>query len=535
MPKPRERKAPEAPEDLAELQRRLDELEANKRALERRNRELVLENTLLRRELKMSPGSQSPLPRALMSHLLGVLKEWAGCFQQRRVYERARDLALGFLLNPGRNTLTQVLCTLGRSQEDWTADYRMFSERDYDPAALFVPVIHRSLEQDRRSAAFVAVALDDSSVRKTGKKNGSVRLIRSPLSPAFRANLEPRQRFLEAAVLVRPEGGKGPCRAIPAGFRDAPSAAKPSRKDSEASWAEYRVAQRAQRLGVQAAELAARVSGQIAQEGTSGKPVLWCVDGSLTNGTFVTSLEAGAQFIGRARKDSALYEAANRSEPGRRDSATGRVYGERLPTPEAYRKDPQVPWQTCRVFAAQKGHWPRFKEIGPVLWRRGTKSRPLRLLVIEPLAYRPSRSRKVQYRWPAYLLTSDMTSPAGDLVQAYMDRWEIEPMFRDQKTTLGLGEAQVWSSASVERVPSFVAAVHGVLLVGSLAAFGPRRTGAYGVRAKWRNDKRLRPSLTDLRTRMRREAWGLGDPPSCAWYPLTRSWFEGAVPSARGV
>lgn len=515
MPKPEKMGPEEEPEGLEALRRRLQELEAEKRDLERRNLELVLENTMLRRERKLAPAVGAEEVPTLMVSLRSVLAEWEGVFTQRRVYEMARDLALGFVLNVGRGTLTGVLCALGWAQKDWTRNYRLFSRRPYDSAALFVPVMRRCLEQDRRMARFVAVAVDDSSVRKTGKRIRSAHLLRAPLSEPYWPNLERRQRFVEAAALVRPEGEDGPCRAIPIGFCDAPPAGKPKRGAPAEEWAAYRRAQRRQALGRQAGELAETVASQFEAVGVPKKPVLWCVDGSLTNQTFLKALPSGTEFIGRVRKDSALYAPANANAAGCRDPVTSRVYGERLPTPEALGSDPGVAWQTCRVFAAQKEHWPEFKEIGPVLWQTGTKRRPLRLLVIEPLRYRPSRGARLQYRSPAYLLTSDLSSPAGDLIQAYMDRWEIETVFRDQKTGLGLGQAQVWSEASVACVPAFVVAAHGALLVASLEAFGPHRTEAYGVRPKWRNDVRLRPSLTDLRGRVRRETWGLGHPISC--------------------
>ena len=46
------------------------------------------------------------------------------------------------------------------------------------------------------------------------------------------------------------------------------------------------------------------------------------------------------------------------------------------------------------------------------------------------------------YRLPAFLPTTDLKSPAKQLLQIYFDRWRIEVNHRDEKYTLGVGQAQ---------------------------------------------------------------------------------------------
>ena len=508
--------------DLKELLRRNEELE-------RKNAELTVENViLLRRVILTENAPRHELPR-LTKRFLSILSEWSGCFSQHRVYERARDLALGFVLNTGRSTVTGAISALGQQFEDWSANYRLFSEGTYSSEDLFLPVFRGGVAHDRRESGHIAVALDDSSVRKTGKKIASARILRAPLSLPYWPNLERRQRFVEASVLIRPEGREGQCRAIPIGFWDAPPAAKPRRSAGEEVWAQYRLAQRKQSLGRQAASLARLIVAQRETLSTpSNKPLLFCVDGSMMNSGFLRGLSAGSLYIGRARKDAALFAPASETAIGKRDPITGRVYGNRLPTPESIRKDAQIPWRETRVYAAQKTHTVRFKEMGPVLWRKSTLRQPLRLIVIAPLGYRPFHASRLLYRDPAYLLTSDLTSPTDQMIQAYVDRWEIEVGFRDQKAVFGLGQAQVWSDESVPRLPAFMATTYGALLVASLDVFGPKRTDDYGERALWRTDTRMRPSLTDLRQRVRCEVRGTPRPTSYLRGPQYEAHFEPA-------
>jgi hypothetical protein len=65
----------------------------------------------------------------------------------------------------------------------------------------------------------------------------------------------------------------------------------------------------------------------------------------------------------------------------------------------------------------------------------------LRLIVLAPTPYRKRKSSKLYYRQPAYLLTSDLKSNASKLIQIYLDRWQIEVNHREEKDTLGVGQA----------------------------------------------------------------------------------------------
>jgi hypothetical protein len=56
-------------------------------------------------------------------------------------------------------------------------------------------------------------------------------------------------------------------------------------------------------------------------------------------------------------------------------------------------------------------------------WQSGARQCPLRLIVIAPTPYRRSKSKKLYYRDPAYLLTTDLRSSVKQLLQIYFDRW----------------------------------------------------------------------------------------------------------------
>ena len=128
--------------------------------------------------------------------------------------------------------------------------------------------------------------------------------------------------------------------------------------------------------------------------------------------------------------------------------------------------------------------------------------RALRLLVVVP--YR-KRGRWL-YRRAAYLLTSEFEASAPRLLQMYLDRWQIEVNRREEKDTLGVGQAQVWNEKAVPRQPALMVAAYSALLLAGLEAYGPHRGQAYGELPKWRR-KQQRPSCQDLVTLLRQQAY----------------------------
>src|SRR5208283_5865925 len=198
----------------------------------------------------------------------------------------------------------------------------------------------------------------------------------------------------------------------------------------------------------------------------------------------------------RARKDARLCFPA---PPGSR-----RRYAAATFTPEQVRQDEDRPWQRAKVHFGGQWREVRYKEVPGVRWRRGAGPRPLRLLVVAPLPYRVSPHARLNYRQPAYLLTTDLASDAASLLQAYLDRWQIEVNHRDEKSLLGVGQAQVRSALSVPRQPALVVAAYSLLLLAALLAFGPGRTSDYLPLPKWRKPA-SRPSLLDILNLLRHQ------------------------------
>ena len=64
----------------------------------------------------------------LARQYVSILNEgWADVFADRRTHRRAVEHALAWPSAMGDRTISQDICMLGRSQQDWSADYKIYS------------------------------------------------------------------------------------------------------------------------------------------------------------------------------------------------------------------------------------------------------------------------------------------------------------------------------------------------------------------------------------------------------------------------
>ncbi len=395
--------------------------------------------------------------------------------------------------------MTGLLFTCGLQFSDWSAAYRLFARERVDPDALFDVVRTQALPLLPASEP-LCLALDDTLLPKSGSHIHGVSYRRDPLGPKFRTNLIRAQRFLQFSLAVPDPGQPGLARMLPVDFHHAPTPAKPRRNASPEEQAAYRQARKQSNLVQLAVERLHRMAAR-----TAGRSLLLLVDGGYTNRTLFRALSDSVAVIGRIRKDAKLYFPAPALAPGQRGRT--RRYGLLAPTPEQLRQDQQVPWCTVRAFAAGRYHDFHVKALDGLLWRSAGYHRPLRLVVIAPLAYRPCRNSRVLYRQPAFLICSDRLLDLPTLIQRYIWRWEIEVNHREEKTLLGVGQAQVRGPASTNAVPAFIAACYAMLLLAALRLARTHHLPDLLPPPKWNRKARLRPSTPQLINLLRSELW----------------------------
>jgi hypothetical protein len=430
----------------------------------------------------------------LLRFWLEITVGWQAAFRQQRSLLRALGQALGTLTALGRRTLSRVLWAEGRQQQDWSADYKLHARAPWKAQDLFQPILERALPLC--GGRYVNVAVDDTRLHKTGRRIQSAFYQRDPLSPKFRFNLMFGLRFVQLSLLVPVYRlAKQSARGLPLRFEEAPSVKKPRRKAPEQEWAAWRQQVKLHNLSTRTLAMLSELRRSADVAGAVGKRLLIVGDNSFCNRTLFRAVLDRIELIARARRDLKLC---------RRAGGGRRFYDPAKFTPEQVRHDESIPWRKARIFHGGQWRKVRYKEVNNVYWQSGAGQRPLRLFVVAPIPYQaPGRKRKY-YRDPAFLLTTDRRGTARELLQAYFDRWQIEVNHREEKDTLGIGQAQVRSQHSVPRQPAFAVAAYSALLLAGLLAYGPGRGEAYQPLPKWRR-KAERPSCLDLVTMLRKE------------------------------
>lgn len=402
--------------------------------------------------------------------------------------------------------MTNLISTSGRQFDDWTADYRFFSKDRVDPDCLFDSIRNEVVKELAPESPLI-VAMDDTITRKKGRKIPGTWWRRDPMSPFFQANLVWGRQFLQISAVLPADEEDKPGRAIPIDFIPSPTPIRPKRKAPPEEWTQYRRECRARSLAQQGVERLQRLRAKMSAEGEAHRPLWVSVDGSYTNGTVLKQLPEHTTLIGRIRRDALLHPPADPRNDG--TMGRSRLYGITRITPQDVLKDPSIEWQTAPVYAVGKVHAMRYKTVSPLLWRSAGANRPLKLVVIAPLEYRPSSRSRLLYRNPAFLVCTDPDLDPRKVLSAYVSRWDIEVNIRDEKQLLGFDQAQVRTAQSARIAPSFAVAAYSILLLAAARAFGVNGIPCALPPPKWRaHETKLRASTSDLMNHLRFEIWG---------------------------
>jgi len=400
-----------------------------------------------------------------------------------------------------------MLSTSGQQFHDWSANYRVFEQERIDVPTLFSAVIAGVIDTLPEGNPLVG-ALDDTLIRKKGRRIAGTSWRRDPLGPPFTNNFIWASRFLQLSLAMPERVGKpSPARMIPVDLRHCPSPRKPGKRASVEQWEEWKQASSKARISAEGANRLRVLREELDRQGMRERQVIMTADGTFTCREVFKHLPERIDLIGRIRKDARLYKLPT---PEQENCGRGRkrAYGNRLPTPEELRHDQTIPWINVRAHAAGTEHVFNVKHISPCRWKHAGGERTLRLLIVRPLGYRLRKRARMNYRAPAYLITTNLELSLETILQAYIWRWEIEVNFRDEKTLLGLGEAQVRTSRSIETLTPFLAAVYAMLLLALEKVGGRRRTLPPPAWQRQRLEEQSRTSTAQALRELRSEIWG---------------------------
>lgn len=364
-------------------------------------------------------------------------------------------------------------------------------------------VSRKSVLEELKPDQMIVAHLDDTIFKKTGKKIHGTAWRRDPLGPPFHTNFIWGQRFIQLSMALPNEENNCQSKAIPIDLHHCPTLKKLSKDADPLQQKTFKEEQRIARLSKQGSLRIEALRNKLDVQGAKQRELVISADGSYTNETVLKSLADRVTLIGRIRKDAKIYKLPDEQ------SAKGRkkVYGDRLPTPEQIRQSDDIPWQTVTAWSAGKSHDFNIKVVKDIRWRAAGK-KIMQVVVIRPLAYRLTKNSKLLYRQPAYLISTDSNMSAEKLVQAYLWRWEIEVNFRDEKTILGCGEAQVRNPDAVKNIPALITALYAFMHI-SIHRTCKKRDNSILPRPKWypaKPDQRI--TTSEIISMFRAHIWG---------------------------
>lgn len=434
----------------------------------------------------------------------------SAAFSNPKVAERARKIAYGNLTCLGRHTISGMITSGGHQFVDWSSFYRLFSEQRIDISKLNDACLEATV--DELDDGMIVAHMDDTIIKKTGKKIPGTSWRRDPLGPPFHTNFIWGQRFIQMSMTV-PESSYKACqaRAVPIGFYHCPTPKKPVRNATEEEILTYKEVKKQSRLSLQGVLKINTLREKLDRQGHHARNLCVGVDGSYTNSTVLKNMPERTVLIGRIRKDTKLYLPANQGDQ-HEGGGRKRVYGERVPTPEQIRQSQAYPWQQVQAWAAGKEHQFDIKVVKNLRWRSAGQNHTLQLMVVRPLSYRLRANSKLLYRRPAYLICTDNEMSPQQMLQNYIWRWEIEVNIRDEKTLIGCGQAQVRNQYSAADAPAFVSAMYAFLLLASIKAYkkngDSKNKKILLPRPKWYPAKKeQRFTSGDLINQLRTELW----------------------------
>lgn len=366
------------------------------------------------------------------------LLQMLACFRpvfSKPAFFRFQLLVLGWILAPGRHTITEVLIALQISDRYHHASFhRFFSQTAWSKEALekrWLAFLLSLIPKDQP----LQVALDDTLTHHRGEhifgRGTHLDAVRS--SKAYKV-LALGHVWVVLCLLMRLPGSERLV-AIPIGFR-----LYLPQKVAEKEGQPFRT-----KLTL-AAELFAWLREQVPD-----RAVDVLVDGAYATEEVVRHLPTKMRLISRIRKDAAIYEPIPIPHAG---SGCSVLRGPRLSTPEKWLSDPSIPWTRGIVEQYGQERAVRWKEK-VVLWPRVNGLRPVKVVVVEGKPGDPVEA----------FFSTDTSQSGTEILEQYAKRWSIEVTFREMKQEMGLADSPVQTQASVERMVPFVGVVYGLVRI----------------------------------------------------------------------
>jgi hypothetical protein len=402
--------------------------------------------------------------------LLGLLEEFRPCFGARSFTTFAL-LAAGLIARPAGRTVCGMLAGAGLARV-WhhSRAHRFFAGARWSADAVGLVVLRLVTGWLVPAGAPVVIAVDDTMFRRAGRRvhaaywgyDGSLKV------PPGGTKLSRGNTWVVAAVIVALPFARRPV-ALPVAAR---------------LW---------RRGGPAKTQLARELIELIAAAPACRRRAVHVVADTAYICSELRRLPAGVTLTGPMPRHASLYDVHPELDypPARgRQRGRPRAKGARIGTPADLAA--AGPGRTATVTRYSKTASVTICERR-CLWPGVFRSRPVRVIAVtEP-------------RKPGLaLVTTDMATPAEQLIARYASRWAIEVAIFDAKNITGAGEARNRVPRAVERTVPFALFTQSIVIIWyHLAGHSPAIARDRRDRAPWYATKTC-PAYTDMITKLRR-------------------------------
>jgi hypothetical protein len=445
--------------------------------------------------------------KGLVENLEALVWAHRAAFRQERTYWRAVGLLLAEVFSFGRHTVTQLMLTLGLTDADWSASYRMFSRERFDVEVLARCLLRETLEHVAEEELYV-VGTDGVQVPRSSHRMPGTGWLKAPRTPVFRMGIHRAQRFVHGCWFTPLANGFS--RAVPLRWLAAfPEKAIPADEAPCREW----------EAGVRYVEWVRR---ELDQAGRAEQGMLWLADGTYDNIDLWKAAPDRVIAAIRTARNRALYAYLPPEE-----RCGNRKYGPKAPAPKKWMEE-RKGGKTITILVRGQERRLRYRVLGPYV-RRGVPDVPLFLVVVHGQTwYKGKQVRREQRREPVSYLVS--AKREGEqwvfpldislLLTWLWQRWEMEVAHREMKSNLGLGEKQCWNTRSAIVSVQWNAWVYAVLILAGYRTWqlspGPAPIARWSPRPK-------RWSFNTLWRTYRAEFWSLPHY-RAIWTPIRTNW-----------
>lgn len=444
----------------------------------------------------------------LLTEFLNLLTSHRPLYSQQRIFNRVLGLSMAELFSFGRHTITQLLSSLGLTEEDWSSWYRLFSKGRFDEKGSSGVMVREILKEVGEKELFV-VGGDGFHVPRSSQKIPGTGWMRGMNTAKFKPGIEPGQRFFEGSWLPQMVNGYSraiPIRCLSAFVEKAVESRDGARTEVKACLTFLHDLRR-----------------HLDEAGRSEQWLMSLNDGGYDTLDYWGNLPSKTIGAVRTARNRCLFYLPPKEAHG------NCRYGEKLPAPHTFVKKPRKLHRLEVVVRGQKRTIAHRVE-GPVV-RDGLSEVPLFLIIIGG-GKRPKGARRKRYE-PCYFLVSAVWQddqwvlplPLGELLAWLWQRWELEVAHRQLKTGLGLGEKQCWHPVATVATVQWSAWLYALLLLTGHRVWGhqtPQKPPGL-----WRKPPQ-RWSFATLLSALRAEMWPLPEF-QASWIWSRNNWFEKAA------